>query len=144
MKKTDPYDLNRFVEAQDGDYAVVLAELREGDKRGHWMWFIFPQIAGLGTSPMARRYAIQSRGEAAEYLAHPILGERLRECVEAMNSNEGSDAEEILGDIDSMKFRSSLTLFAQVADDPSVFEEALDKYYDGDQDPFTLDLLDGA
>ncbi|PKO20021.1 DUF1810 domain-containing protein [candidate division BRC1 bacterium HGW-BRC1-1] len=144
MKKSDPFDLNRFVEAQEGVYAGVLAELRAGDKRGHWIWFIFPQIAGLGASPMARRYAIQSRDEAVAYLAHPILGERLRECVEAMNSNEGSDAEEILGGIDAMKFRSSLTLFAQVADDPSVFEDALDKYYDGDQDPLTMGLLEDA
>ncbi len=144
MKKNDPYDLVRFIEAQKGDYAGILVELREGDKRGHWMWFIFPQIAGLGTSHMARRYAIQSRDEAVAYLAHPILGERLRECVEAMNSNEGSDAEEILGGIDAMKFRSSLTLFAQVADDPSVFEEALDKYYDAEQDPLTLSLLEDA
>ena len=144
MKKPDSFNLERFVDAQTGNYAVALQELREGEKRSHWMWYIFPQVAGLGNSPMAKTYAIQSRAEAVAYLAHPILGDRLRECVAAVNRVQGSPATEIFGGIDAMKFRSSLTLFAQVADDRSLFEEALDKYYDGEMDRLTLSLLDNG
>ena len=132
--------LQRFVEAQDGVYRRALAELRAGHKRGHWMWFVFPQIAGLGSSPTAQRYAIASLDEAREYLAHPVLGPRLRESASALLDVEGRSAGEILGYPDDLKLRSSMTLFARAADDPAVFEAVLDRYYDG-PDQRTIDLL---
>lgn len=138
-----PFDLQRFVDAQDaGDvYARALAELRAGSKRTHWMWFIFPQIAGLGFSPMAQRYAIGSLDEAQAYLAHPVLGPRLRACVAAMNAHEGRSAREILGSPDDRKFRSCLTLFAAATEDDADFGAALAKYYGGEADPETLRRL---
>ncbi|WP_188978728.1 DUF1810 domain-containing protein [Halocalculus aciditolerans] len=139
----DPYDLERFVEAQNPVMEDVKAELRAGEKRTHWMWFVFPQIAGLGRSELARRYAISSRAEAEAYLAHPVLGPRLRECTRLVNAVDGRSAHEIFGSPDDLKFRSSMTLFAAVADDAEPFETALEQYYDGERDPKTRARLDG-
>ena len=133
--------LERFVEAQDPVYARVCAELRNGAKRTHWMWFVFPQIEGLGHSEMARRYAIASLEEAQEYLAHPILGARLRECVEILNGVEGRSISQIMGYPDDMKLRSSLTLFARATPDNKVFLDGLDRYYGGELDTETLRRL---
>ena len=138
---TDPYDLQRFVDAQEPVISRVKDELRSGRKRSHWMWFVFPQVEGLGSSRMARRYAIGSRAEADAYLAHPVLGPRLRECTELANGIEGRSAIEIFGSPDDKKFRSSMTLFEAVADDPTPFEAALERYYDGDRDGATLRYL---
>jgi len=137
----DPHNLQRFVEAQAPVIDRVRAELSEGRKRSHWMWFIFPQIAGLGSSPMARRYAISSLEEARAYLAHPVLGPRLEDCARLVLAVEGSTASDILGWPDDMKFRSSMTLFAEAAPDNPVFAEALDKYFDGEPDAQTLNRL---
>jgi len=136
------FDLQRFIDAQSGAFESALAELRRGRKAGHWMWFIFPQIRGLGASLTSQRYAIQSREEAAAYLADPILGQRLIECTESLLSIEGTTAEEIFGYPDVLKLRSSLTLFEQVSDDEGVFSAALEKYYQGQRDPRTLALLE--
>jgi uncharacterized protein (DUF1810 family) len=136
----NPFDLQRFIDAQDGVYETALAELRAGSKQSHWMWFIFPQLAGLGSSPMARRYALHSLEEARAYLAHPLLGPRLAACVELLNAVEGRTIQAILGPPDDLKFRSCLTLFLR-AGAPPCFRQALDKYYDGQEDPLTLDLL---
>lgn len=141
----DPYDLQRFVEAQDqGDtYAHALAELRAGRKRTHWMWFVLPQLAGLGSSAMAQRYALASLDEARAYLAHPILGPRLLACVAALNGLAGVTAHEVLGSPDDMKFRSCLTLFAAAAPAERGFTQALELYYGGEPDPATTRLLKG-
>jgi len=138
----DPYDLNRFVEAQLSNYEDALAELRAGNKRSHWSWYVFPQVRGLGSSPMSVRYSINSKDEASAFLAHPVLGARLRECVSAMLAHRGLSASRILGDIDAQKFRSCLTLFAQAAPSEPLFDEALKKYFDGVPDSKTLSLLD--
>ena len=135
------YDLERFVQAQDPVYAGVVDELRAGHKRSHWMWFIFPQIAGLGRSSMAQRYAIANDDEAADYLAHPVLGPRLRECANIVLSLQGLSANDIFGDPDDVKFRSSMTLFADTAPDEAVFQACIDKYFDGEPDPETLARL---
>lgn len=132
------FDLERFVEAQAGVYNQALAELRAGRKRSHWMWFIFPQIAGLGQSEMARRYAIASEDEAAAYLAHPLLGERLRTCAAAVAAHEDLSADAIFDYPDNLKFHSSMTLFADVAPDEAVFQTCLDRFFDGAGDPATL------
>jgi uncharacterized protein (DUF1810 family) len=137
---TDAFDLQRFVDAQAPVYPRVLAELRRGQKQSHWMWFIFPQLAGLGHSPMAQRFAIRSRDEALAYLGHGVLGPRLRECTALVNAVEGRTIREILGSPDDLKFRSSMTLFGAVASDPE-FAEAIRKFYDGGPDRKTLDLL---
>jgi uncharacterized protein (DUF1810 family) len=137
----DPYDLRRFVEAQDRVYGDVTAELRSGRKRTHWMWFIFPQIAGLGHSAMARRYAISSLPEAVAYLKHGILGPRLRECTRLVTLVEGRSAHDILGSPDDMKFHSCLTLFSNAAPEDQVFHHALEKYFGGEEDPATLARL---
>jgi uncharacterized protein (DUF1810 family) len=137
----DPFDLNRFVEAQDPVYELVLAELGRGRKRSHWMWFVFPQLRGLGHSEMAAYYGISSREEARAYLEHPVLGARLRECARLVNSVEGRSASEIFGYPDHLKFRSSMTLFAAAAKDDAVFQQALEKYFDGQGDPVTLQRL---
>jgi uncharacterized protein (DUF1810 family) len=134
--------LDRFVSAQDGVYPDALAEIRAGRKRTHWMWFVFPQFAGLGSSSTAQRYAIASLDEARAYLAHPILGPRLRECVAALLAVEGRSAADIFGFPDDLKLRSSMTLFAEAADDPAAFEAVLDRYYDG-PDERTLELIGG-
>jgi uncharacterized protein (DUF1810 family) len=136
-------DLSRFHEAQAAAWPAALAELRAGRKQSHWMWFIFPQIAGLGTSPTAVHYALGGADEARAYLADPVLGARLREGVAAMLAHRGASAEAILGGIDALKFRSSLTLFEAVADDAALFAEALDAFYDGARDERTLALLRG-
>ena len=137
---TDPFDLQRFVDAQAPVYQRVLAELRQGQKQSHWMWFIFPQLAGLGHSPMARRFAIASREEAVAYLEHDILGRRLRECTALVNAVQGRAIREILGSPDDLKFCSSMTLFGAVSSDPE-FAEAIQKFYGGTPDRRTLDLL---
>jgi uncharacterized protein (DUF1810 family) len=134
-------DLARFVEAQKGVYPAALAEMKAGRKQSHWMWFIFPQIEGLGMSAMSQRYAIASLEEARDYLAHPVLGERLRECVAVLNGIEGRSAEEIMGGIDAVKLRSSLTLFSR-AGGGEAFAACLDRYFGGKEDPATLRLLD--
>lgn len=136
----ESYDLDRFIDAQSSVYDIALAEIRAGSKRTHWMWFIFPQMAGLGTSSMARRYAITGPGEARAYLEHPVLGPRLRECVRAMLGNAGRTAHEILGSPDDLKLRSCATLFARASNEP-IFQELLDQFYDGVADPRTEALL---
>jgi uncharacterized protein (DUF1810 family) len=137
------FDLDRFVDAQAPIHARALAELRTGEKRGHWMWFVFPQLAGLGHSPTARFYAIASAAEARAYLDHPLLGARLRECVAAILGHRTRSAEAMLGVVDAMKLRSSLTLFEAVAADPAPFATALDAFFGGARDAATLRLLDG-
>lgn len=134
----DEFNLARFIEAQEPVYTKVTAELRAGHKRSHWMWFVFPQIAGLGSSEMAQRYAIASEDEAAAYLAHPVLGRRLRECAAIVAALDGPSAHDIFGNPDAMKFRSSMTLFADTAPDEAVFQACIDKYFDGEPDPETL------
>jgi uncharacterized protein (DUF1810 family) len=138
---SDPHNLQRFLDAQDARHEGVCAELRQGAKSGHWMWFIFPQIAGLGRSATARHFAIASRAEAAAYLAHPILGARLRQCTAIVNSVERRSALQIFGAIDELKFRSCMTLFAAVAPEDRVFTDALDKYFGGTPDALTLAKL---
>jgi uncharacterized protein (DUF1810 family) len=138
---SDPYDLQRFVDAQDPVYDKVRAELRDGSKRSHWMWFIFPQIMGLGSSPLARRFAISSLSEATAFLEHPILGRRLAECTMLVNRVEGRPIGQIFGSPDDLKFRSSMTLFAHATPDNRVFLDALQKYFKGEFDPATLSRL---
>ncbi|MGA0606492.1 DUF1810 domain-containing protein [Phenylobacterium sp. VNQ135] len=137
---SDPFDLRRFVDAQAPVYDRALAEIRAGAKRSHWMWFVFPQIAGLGSSPTARAYAISGLPEAQAYLAHPVLGPRLIECAAAAHAVQGRSAREIFGSPDDMKFRSSMTLFAHASDNP-VFRGALARYFDGVEDPLTVARL---
>lgn len=137
----DPFDLQRFVDAQDGLFDQALAELHAGSKRSHWMWFVFPQIAGLGQSPMSRLYAIRSPDEAKAYLDHPLLGRRLKQSVRAVLGWAGDrDAVSIFGPVDAMKLRSSLTLFDAAAADEPLFAEALDCFF-GSADGETLRLL---
>jgi uncharacterized protein (DUF1810 family) len=143
---SEPYDLERFVQAQEGVYDVAMEELRRGRKTSHWMWFVFPQIAGLGRSPMAQRYAIQSLDEARAYLRHPVLGPRLTQAAVVLADEvpERPDltAESIMGGIDAVKLRSSMTLFQLAADGPgSVFERVLDRYFGGRLDEATLDRI---
>jgi uncharacterized protein (DUF1810 family) len=139
MTTDDPYDLQRFVAAQDsgGTYDHATAELRGGRKTSHWMWFIFPQIAGLGYSPVSRTYAITSLAEARAYLAHPVLGARLIECAQTLTRVPGRTAEQILGEVDALKLRSSVTLFIHAAPDEPVFRQVLDQYFDGVPDSET-------
>jgi uncharacterized protein (DUF1810 family) len=137
----DPYDLQRFVDAQDPVFAQVRDELRDGRKQSHWMWFVFPQIQGLGTSVMAQRFAISSLAEAEAYLGHPLLGPRLRESTRLVNLVKERSIEEIFGYPDYLKFRSSVSLFARATSDNDVFVEALRKYFGGEADPQTLQLL---
>jgi uncharacterized protein (DUF1810 family) len=144
MEGRDGYDLERFVRAQEGVYEQACAELRAGRKRTHWMWFIFPQIKGLGSSEMAMRYAIASIEEAKAYLEHPVLGSRLRECTQTVLDVKGKTAEEIFGYPDNLKFHSSMTLFAQAAEiseEDLVFSQALDKYFEGKEDAETIERL---
>jgi len=146
----DPFALARFVAAQDkgGTYERALSELRSGRKRTHWMWFVFPQLAGLGRSSISSRYAIGSLAEARAYLAHPVLGPRLQACAEALDSLERADASQILGDLDALKLRSSMTLFARsggsTGGPDNAFERVLGRYFDGIADPATEALLAGA
>ena len=141
MSDDDPYQLNRFVAAQRDTYALALNEIRSGLKQSHWMWFIFPQIDGLGSSPTARHYAIKSRDEAAAYLQHPVLGARLLECAAAALATGKRSAVAVFGSPDNLKLRSSATLFAAVAPKGSVFERVLEHYFNGQSDQRTLDLL---
>jgi uncharacterized protein (DUF1810 family) len=143
---SDTFDLDRFVTAQDrdGTYAAALAELRAGHKRGHWMWFVFPQIAGLGRSGMAERFAIADLEAARAYVGHPVLGPRLRECAEALTALPDTDPVHVLGHVDAMKLRSSMTLFAHAATDPDArrsFKSVLEQYYAGEEDPATTTRL---
>ena len=140
----DPFDLQRFVDAQEGVYETALREVKNGAKRTHWIWFIFPQLAGLGFSATSQRYAIRSREEARQYLQHPILGKRLNECAEAVLAVQGRSAAAIFGSPDDMKLRSSMTLFAAVAGPESVFARVLGQYFGGKPDPRTLALLERA
>lgn len=133
--------LEHFVQAQAPVIERVLAELRAGRKASHWMWFVFPQLEGLGHSPLAQRFAIASRAAAKAYLGHPVLGPRLRECTRLVNEVEGQGIEEIFGYPDYLKFRSSMTLFAQVSADDRLFGDALRKYFSGEYDPLTLERL---
>jgi uncharacterized protein (DUF1810 family) len=137
----DPYDLLRFVAAQEPVFDRICEELRRGRKDSHWMWFVFPQLRGLGRSVLALRYAIASLAESAAYLAHPVLGPRLRRCVALVNAVKGRSAGDIFGYPDDLKFHSSLTLFARATADNADFVEALQKYFGGAFDPLTLDLL---
>jgi uncharacterized protein (DUF1810 family) len=139
----DPYGLERFVAAQDasGTYQRAVAELRAGAKRTHWMWFVFPQVAGLGFSAMAQRYGIASLAEARAYLAHPVLGPRLIDCGRILTATEGKSAAAVFGGVDAMKLRSSMTLFMTAAPDEPVFGEVLEKYFGGDPDDATLARL---
>ncbi|MGG5260069.1 DUF1810 domain-containing protein [Phycicoccus avicenniae] len=140
-------DVSRFVEAQEsgGTYASALVELRAGEKRSHWMWFVFPQVSGLGRSPTAVHYGVDGLGEARAYLAHPVLGPRLVECCEALLALDGSDPVAVLGGIDAVKLRSSMTLFAQAAGEGSdgPFRAVLEQYFAGEEDPATVALLAG-
>lgn len=143
---SDAFDLDRFVTAQDrgGTYAAALAELRAGRKRSHWMWFVFPQIAGLGRSGMAEHFAISGLDEARAYLDHPVLGPRLRECAGALTGLPDTDPLHVLGQVDAMKLRSSMTLFARAASDPDtrrLFHSVLEQYYAGEEDPATTTRL---
>lgn len=141
MVMNDPYDLQRFVDAQNPVLEQVRSELQKGGKRSHWMWFVFPQLRGLGASSMANKFGISSRDEAEAYLRHTILGPRLRECTRLVNLVKGSSIEEIFGYPDNLKFHSCITLFAQVAPEEDVFGAALKKYFDGQPDQLTIDHL---
>lgn len=140
----DPYDLQRFVDQQDRVYETVLAELRAGRKRTHWIWFVFPQLRGLGRSPMAERYGVSSLDEARAYLAHDVLGPRLRECSRLVARSGRVSARDLFGSPDDLKVRSSMTLFARAAEEDSVFGEVLAKYYGGEEDPLTVERLTAA
>jgi uncharacterized protein (DUF1810 family) len=137
----DPFNLERFISAQAAVYPQVLAELGAGRKRGHWIWFIFPQMKGLGRSAQSEYYGIGSLEEATAYARHPLIGQRLVECTQLVNQVEGRTIREILGSPDDLKFRSSMTLFARAAEDATVFNDALAKYFNAEPDPLTLKLL---
>jgi uncharacterized protein (DUF1810 family) len=137
----DPFDLRRFADAQDRVYDTVLAELSAGAKRSHWIWFVFPQLRGLGHSATAQRYGISSLDEARAYLAHPTLGPRLRECARLVGQIDGRSAGDIFGSPDDLKVRSSMTLFARATDDNADFRAVLDKFYDGIEDALTVERL---
>jgi uncharacterized protein (DUF1810 family) len=137
----DKFDLGRFIHAQEESYSDAISELKSGRKRSHWMWFIFPQFKGLGHSSTSIRYSIKSIDEARAYLQHPVLGPKLNQCAEAVLALDGKTASEIFGYPDDLKLKSSMTLFEQVAGHGSLFSQILDKYFDGERDVFTLDLL---
>ena len=141
MNSPDPFDLQRFVDAQDRVYDTVLAELRAGEKRSHWIWFVFPQLRGLGHSATAARYGISALEEARAYLADTVLGPRLRECTRLVAGIDGQSADDIFGWPDNLKVRSSMTLFARATDNDAEFRAVLDKFYDGEDDPATVELL---
>jgi len=138
---SDPYNLQRFVDAQSPVYETIVGELRSGRKRSHWIWFVFPQLSGLGSSPTAMRYGISSSAEAEAYLAHALLGSRLRECARMVSAVQGRSIEQIFGRPDNLKVRSSMTLFARCAPDNREFVAVLDKYFDGEEDPVTVARL---
>jgi uncharacterized protein (DUF1810 family) len=139
----DPFNLDRFVRAQEGDYDCALAEIRRGRKSSHWMWYVFPQLAGLGRSPVSQRYAITGADEAAAYLRHPVLGPRLGEIAEAVMGVDGRSAHDIFGSPDDLKLHSSATLFAAVSPEGSVFHQLIARYFGGTPDEATLRLLRG-
>lgn len=141
---TIPDPLQRFVQAQQHDYAQALAELRAGRKTSHWIWYVLPQLRGLGSSPRSQHYGLAGRDEATAYAAHALLGPRLVDCVQAMLGHPGLSARQILGEVDALKFRSCLTLFAEVAPGEPCFGQALRRFYGGEPDPATLRLLRGA
>ncbi|WP_369253383.1 DUF1810 domain-containing protein [Geodermatophilus amargosae] len=141
MTDDDPYELHRFVDAQTDTYVQALSELRAGRKTSHWMWFVFPQVAGLGRSATAQRYAISGLDEARAYLAHPVLGARLVECAEALTSLPGSDAGAVLGPVDAQKLRSSMTLFAHAGSSQPAFRAVLEQYFGGQEDDATTSRL---
>ena len=140
----DPYKLNRFISAQEPVIDQVYRELEKGEKQTHWMWFVFPQILGLGQSEMAKLYSIASRDEATAYLAHPVLGKRLEKCSRIVGNNVERSAQQMFGRTDALKLRSSMTLFASVAEGASIFHEVLNKYYGGKPDQATLAILEEA
>jgi uncharacterized protein (DUF1810 family) len=137
----DPFDLQRFLQAQNPVYNQVCGELRAGAKLGHWMWFIFPQLRGLGSSPTAMAFGMSSSQEAQAYLQHPILGPRIRECTRLVNAVQGRSIHQIFGYPDDLKFHSSMTLFASTPSDPQIFKDALEKYFSGELDRLTLERL---
>jgi uncharacterized protein (DUF1810 family) len=139
--EADPFNLARFTEAQRGSYDHAVAELRRGQKTSHWMWFVFPQIAGLGQSATSRRYAIASLAEARAFLAHPVLGPRIRDCASILLGLSGRTADQIFGEIDAVKLRSSMTLFEHAEPGERVFRQVLDLYFDGAEDPATVERL---
>jgi uncharacterized protein (DUF1810 family) len=141
VEQDDPYNLERFVSAQRGSYDAALRELQSGKKRSHWMWFVFPQVAGLGSSAMADRYAIRSKREAAAFLAHPVLGPRLVDCANALLQLKGMTAEEVVGYPDDLKLRSSMTLFAALSPPDSPFHRVLEMYFSGVPDNRTTAYL---
>jgi uncharacterized protein (DUF1810 family) len=143
-KGADPFDLRRFTDAQDRVYDTVLAELRAGAKSSHWIWFVFPQLRGLGLSATAVRFGISSIDEARAYLEHDVLGPRLRECARLVALIDGRSADEIFGWPDNLKVRSSMTLFARATDNNAEFRAVLDKFYNGEDDPATVELLSAA
>ena len=142
MNERDPHNLQRFVTAQTEDYQSALRELQRGQKESHWIWYIFPQIAGLGHSPTAQEYAIRSRDEAAAYLAHPLLGTRLQQCCEALLKHQRRRIQDIMGSPDDLKLRSSMTLFARLSSQGSIFHKVLDAFYSGHMDDRTIAFLD--
>ncbi len=139
----DPHALQRFVDAQQGVYPQALAELRAGAKASHWMWFVFPQLRGLGASAMAQHYGLAGLAEAQAYWQHPLLGPRLAQCTQAMLALDGRSARQVLGTPDDLKFRSCMTLFMQAVPDAPMFRQALERYFDGQPDPLTLARLAG-
>jgi uncharacterized protein (DUF1810 family) len=141
MSVSEPFDLNRFVEAQEGVYAQVLAELRRGRKESHWIWFIFPQLRGLGVSAMSQTYGLAGLEEARAFAAHPVLGPRLRECVQAVLEHRGRSAEAVLGSVDALKFRSCLTLFSRAVPDETIFLQGLRQCFGAQADQRTLQRL---
>jgi uncharacterized protein (DUF1810 family) len=141
MAMDDPFNLQRFVDAQQPVFSGVIEELKHGSKRGHWMWFIFPQLKNLGRTAQSNFFGIASLQEAAAYLQHSVLGPRLKQCTQLVNAVEGRSAEDVFGQIDAMKFRSSMTLFAQATPDNQIFIDALQKYFAGEFDPLTIEYL---
>lgn len=141
MSDPDPHNLQRFLIAQAEDFEFALGELQRGRKESHWIWYIFPQVAGLGSSSMAQEYAIRSRAEAAAYLNHPVLGSRLQQCCEALLKHQGRKIQDIMGFPDDLKLRSSMTLFATVSASGSVFHKVLNAFYSGQMDQRTLEFL---
>ena len=137
----DPFNLERFVDAQTPEFEAVVSELRQGRKTSHWMWFVFPQLKGLGSSSMSNHFGISSLEEAKAYLGHPVLGSRLVECTELVNRVEDRSIQEIFGGIDSLKFQSSMTLFAKAGPNIRVFKDALDKYFEGKADQWTINRI---
>jgi uncharacterized protein (DUF1810 family) len=144
MNQSELFNLQRFVTAQAEDYDCALEELQRGRKESHWIWYIFPQVAGLGHSPMAQEYAIQSREEAVAYLNHPILGARLKQCCEALLKHQGKKVEDIMGFPDDLKLRSSMTLFSMISTEDSVFHKVLKTFYSGEMDERTVKFLDAG